>query len=65
MFLQEEMTAEEFLAFAEQHPDKRFDFVDGELVEVSPKRLLGRVQTILAARFQNPGQETALIPHDL
>ena len=24
------MTAEEFLAFAEQHPDKRFDFIDGD-----------------------------------
>src|SRR5262249_53834298 len=52
MFLPKEMTAEEFLAFAEQHPDKRFDFIDGEMVEVSPKRLHGRVQTILATAFE-------------
>ena len=47
MFIQKEMTAEEFLAFAEQHPDKRFDFIDGEIVEVSPKPLHGFKQ----ARF--------------
>ena len=41
MFIQKEMTAEEFLAFAEQHPDKRFDFIDGEIVEVSPKPVHG------------------------
>src|SRR5262249_51915006 len=52
MFLQREMTAEEFLDFAEQHPDRRFDFIDGEMVEVSPKRLHGRIQTMLAAAFE-------------
>jgi Uma2 family endonuclease len=36
MFIHREMTAEEFLAFEAQHPDKRFDFIDGEMVEVSP-----------------------------
>ncbi len=49
MFIQKEMTAEEFLAFAEQHPDKRFDFIDGEMVEVSPKPIHGRKQVIFAA----------------
>lgn len=44
MFTQKEMTAQEFLRFAEQHPDKRFDFVDGEVVEVSPKPVHGRIQ---------------------
>lgn len=44
MFTQKEMTAQEFLHFAEQHPDKRFDFVDGEVVEVSPKPVHGRIQ---------------------
>src|SRR5689334_13361281 len=49
MFIQREMTAEEFLAFADQHPDKRFDFMDGEIVEVSPKPLHGRKQARFAA----------------
>jgi Uma2 family endonuclease len=52
MFLQEPMTAEEFLAFAEQHPDKRFDVIDGEIVEMSPKPLHGRIQTIFAAALE-------------
>jgi Uma2 family endonuclease len=49
MFIQQEMTAEEFLAFAEQHPDKRFDFIDGEIVEVSPKPLHGWKQARFAS----------------
>lgn len=53
MIQQKEMTAEEFLAFAEQHPDKRFDFVDGELVEILPKRLQGRIRTLLAGALQH------------
>ena len=44
MFTQKEMTPQEFLRYAEQHPDKRFDFVDGEVVEVSPKPIHGRIQ---------------------
>ena len=52
MFLQEPITAEEFLAFAEQHPDKRFDVIDGEIVEMSPKPLHGRIQTIFAAALE-------------
>ncbi len=52
MFTQREMTAEEFLAFADQHPDKRFDFIDGEVVEVSPDRLHGRKQVIFAAALE-------------
>lgn len=50
--IQKEMTPEEFLTFAEQHPDKRFDFIDGEMVEVSPKPLHGRKQNIFAAEFE-------------
>ena len=34
MFIRRDMTAEAFLAFADQHPDKRFDFIDGEIVQV-------------------------------
>lgn len=52
MVLQIQMTAEEFLAFAEQHPDKRFDFIDGEMVEVSPKPLHGRIQTLFATALE-------------
>jgi Uma2 family endonuclease len=44
-----QMTVAEFLTYIEQHPDKRFDFIDGELVEVSPKPVHGRKQAILAA----------------
>ena len=53
MFIQREMTAEEFLAYAEQHPDKRFDFIDGEMVEVSPKPVHGRVQMLFGGAFVN------------
>ena len=49
MFVQREMTAEEFLAFAEQHPDQRFDFIDGEMVEVSPKPVHSKKQARFAA----------------
>ncbi len=44
MLNQKEMTPQEFLRYAEEHPDKRFDFVDGEVVEVSPKPVHGRIQ---------------------
>ncbi|MEO8606355.1 MAG: Uma2 family endonuclease [Chloroflexota bacterium] len=44
MFIQREMTPEEFLVFADQHPDKRFDFIDREIVEVSPKPIHGKKQ---------------------
>ncbi len=53
MLFQREMTAEEFLAYADQHPDKRFDFVDGEMVEVSPKAVHGRIQVLFAGAFLN------------
>jgi Uma2 family endonuclease len=49
MFIQKEMSAEEFLAFAEQHEDQRFDFIDGEVVEVWPKPAYGRKQAVFAA----------------
>lgn len=42
------MTPEAFIRYAQQHPDTRFDFVDGELVEVSPKPLHGLIQASLA-----------------
>lgn len=49
MVIQKEMTPEEFLAFVEQHEDQRFDFIDGEIVEVSPTPLHGRKQADFAA----------------
>jgi Uma2 family endonuclease len=57
MFVQKEMTPEEFLVFAEQHPDKRFDFMDGEIVEVSPKPVHGRKQTIFAVSLEHYTQQ--------
>jgi Uma2 family endonuclease len=41
------MAADTFFAPVEHHPDKRFDFIDGELVEVSPKPLHGYLQAKL------------------
>lgn len=52
MFIQKEMTPEEFLTFAEQHSDKRFDFIDGEIVEVSPKPIHGRKQVRIGAALE-------------
>ena len=49
MIAQKHMSAEEFLIFAEQHPDKRFDFIDGEIVEVSPKPIHGQIHTVYVA----------------
>ena len=43
----EQMTHEAFFAHVAQHPDTRFDFMDGELVEVSPKPLHGYLQAQL------------------
>lgn len=57
MFIPKEMTAEEFLTFADQHPDKRFDFMDGEMVEVLPKPLPGRKQTLFAVALENYAQQ--------
>ena len=53
MLFQREMTAEEFLEYADRHPDKRFDFIDGEMVEVSPKAVHGGLQVEFAAVFRN------------
>lgn len=47
-----EITPEEFLTFAEQHPDQRFDFEDGEIVEVSPQPLHGRKQIIFGVELE-------------
>jgi Uma2 family endonuclease len=52
MFIQKEMSAEEFLAFAEQNADKHFDFIDGEIVEVSPTPLHGRKQIIFGSALE-------------
>lgn len=53
MFIQREMTPEAFLTFADQHPDKRFDFIDGEIVEIWPTPVRGRLQAILATALEN------------
>jgi Uma2 family endonuclease len=50
---QEQMTPEEYLDYAEQHADVHFDFMDGELIEVSPKPLHGRTQTLIAYAFES------------
>jgi Uma2 family endonuclease len=55
-----EITPEEFLAFAEQHSDQRFDFEDGEIVEVSPQPLHGRKQTIFAFELERYTRENPI-----
>lgn len=57
MLFQREMTAEQFLEFAAQHPDKRFDFVHGEVVEVSPMPVHGRIQAAFATALNNHNEE--------
>lgn len=41
------ITPEDFFAHADQHPDQRFDFMDGEIVEVSPKPFHAFIQAEL------------------
>lgn len=53
MFAQKEMTPEAFLALVEAHPDKRFDFIDGEIVEVSPKPSHGQKQALITIALGN------------
>ena len=48
MIGQKQLTAEDFIALAEQHSDRRFDFMDGEIVEVSPRKTHGRLQALIA-----------------
>ncbi len=53
MIASKQMTAEDFLAFAGQHPERRFDFLDGEMVEVSPSRVHSRIQALIARLLGN------------
>ncbi len=53
MLAQREMTPEAFLIFADQHPDKRFDFIDGEIVEVSPKPVHAKKQARFAGALDH------------
>jgi Uma2 family endonuclease len=68
---QKEMTAEEFLAYEEAHDLQKFDFIDGEMVEVSPKYEHGRIQNRFAGEFliylrQNPiGESVTEVLHEL
>ncbi len=52
MFTEREMTPEEFLIYADKHDDKRFDFIDEELVEVTPNDVHGRIQLELGTEFK-------------
>jgi len=54
------MTHEEFFAYIALHPDKRFDFIDGEMVEVSPKPMHGYIQAMLATIFNEWIKESAV-----
>jgi Uma2 family endonuclease len=56
MIAQKQLSPEEFLVYAEQHPDKRFDFIDGEMVEVSPKPIHGRIHTTFIVALDDYNQ---------
>jgi len=58
--IQTEMTAEEFLAFADQHEDQRFDFMDGEIVETQAKPLQGRLRAVFAATLETFMQQNPI-----
>lgn len=45
---QAQITHEAFFSLVEAHPDKRFDLIDGELVEVSSKPIHGYLQVRMA-----------------
>ena len=53
MIANKPMTAADFLAFAGQHPEQRFDFLDGEMVEVSPSKMHSRIQALVARLLGN------------
>lgn len=52
LLIRQDMTPEEYLAYTEQYPDTHFDFMDGELIEVSPKQIHGRIQALFAYFFE-------------
>ena len=51
MLKQHEMTPEEFLIFEAKHEDNHFDFIDGEMVEVTPNEVHGRIQIEFGTEF--------------
>ena len=53
LLMREDMTPEEYLEYVALHPETHFDFIDGELVEVTPKRIHGSIQAFLARIFGN------------
>ena len=59
MLKQREMTPEEFLAYEAAHELQKFDFIEGDMVEVSPKIPHAQIQVEFTVRFsdylkQNP-----------
>ena len=46
-----ELSPEEFLIYAEKHEDKRFDFIDGEMVEVIPTPRTAYIKAVIAAEL--------------
>lgn len=60
--IREQMPADAFFAHVARHPDARFDFIDGELVEVPPRPLHGYIQaqlTILPGRMRRASSTPA------
>lgn len=47
-YVDDRISVEAFIAHAEQYPDKRFDIINGEIVEASPKPYHGQIQATLA-----------------
>lgn len=62
------ITMEQFVELVERHPDRHFDFnADGEVIEVSPKRVHSRLQARLARVLIAPAGYEVLTEcaHDL
>lgn len=62
MLTNRHMTIEAFVELVENNPDSHFDFTaDGEVIEVSPKRIHSQIQTLFA-RFLDVYMENSPLP---
>lgn len=61
MVARTQITADAFIELVENNPDKRFDITaDGEVIEVSPKRIHSRIQSLFAHFFVDFMRDSSL-----
>lgn len=64
MVAKTQMTIEAFVELVENNPDKHFEFTaDGEVIEVSPKRIHSRIQALFA-RFLDVFMDSSPLADD-